>query len=187
MNLYRHFRWEPTKKPNERGGALWIPTLLQGAGRHDISETGVLYGTEDPISSIAEVLQNFRNLKDKISQRYFEHPDGTVHAIVKIHLEGNVKIIDCCRAKNLIDLNIEPAYIATHDRELTQSVSRKLYEKGYDGFKWWSALESKWVNVTLFGSRVSGKVKIIDGPTVLNIDMPEVISAAEWMGIKLIK
>ena len=55
---------------------------------------------------------------------------------------------------------------------------------GVDGFKWYSAIETKWTNLTLFTSRIENKVSVKkEDIQKLNIDLIEVQEACMFLGI----
>lgn len=166
----------------EKGGTLYVPREYQGEGRHDLTDEGILYASVEPISAVCESIKRFRNLK--IDNNDFIRPDGQKMALVKIALD-NINLIDLRDAKVLVKMNFTPADIATSDRKSTQNVSSRVYTKNADGFLWWSTLEAKWSNATLFFSRVSTKLQVMEEPVGLHVKNNLVMDAARWLNISL--
>ncbi len=181
--FYRVFLYQSTQKnPREKGGALFLPREYQGGGRHDISEDGILYASVEPVAAVCENLKRFRNLE--IDDRDLARPDGLRMALVKLGLDTR-RLIDLRAAQTLVKLKLAPAEIATSERRTTQKISRTIYEYGADGFFWWSTLEAKWSNVSLFYSRVSKRLKVLEPPVVLDVENRVVVDAARHLNIRL--
>ncbi len=183
MEIYRVFDWDGiTVNKRIIGGPLYIPGHRQGKGRHDIPDSdGVFYCSLVKISAIAEALHPFINLT--IKNKVFHLESGLTQSLVKISID-NLGLIDLTDAKELLRLSISPQDVATLDRRITQEISRKIFKMGVDGFKWYSAIESKWTNLTLFASRIEDKVSVKkEDIQKLNIDLIEVQEACMFLGI----
>ncbi len=185
MLIYRVFSWNSKiKKETADGGALYIPRDKQGEGRHDIPEyAGVMYCSGEVISAISETIQDFRG--KTITNRDFELANEKIKALAALELADDAKIIDLRNAKNLMKYKINPVEVATHERETTKKVSERMYQEEAGGFIWWSAIESKWANLTLFGDRIKNKLKVKGPIKPLNTAMPEVVTAAGYLNINL--
>jgi RES domain-containing protein len=180
MICYRSF-WLSKEGGNN---PLEVFSEYQRKGRHDIPDRStVLYVSLDMASAIAEQLQDFRNKEEVLPGIIFGDTNDVCLALAKIEFKGE-RVVDLTDPNNLTKFNLSPADIATHDREKTQKVSRTIYDSGYDGFLWWSALEAKWTNGTFFAARIRNKVKILNTIN-LNIKIPEVQEAVEFLKINI--
>lgn len=182
MDLYRVFPWDgDNQRKFVLGGPYYVPRLLQGRGRHDIKEDGIIYASLDPVAAVAEDIQRFRNLQ--IDNDDFEMPKGLVKALVHFKLSGKPALYDLTDPHQLVTLQLKPATVATHDREKTQQLSKTLYSKKADGFIWWSTLEASWSNITLFESRVTSRLKIQSKIIPLKTSLTYVQEAAKKIGV----
>ncbi len=186
MIVYRVFYWDKGLKDSKAyGGPLHVPKVHQGGGRHDLNEDGVLYCALEPLSAIAEAIQPFRNreLKDIDLER--KDIAGMRKALVKIKADDKLKIADLRDARQLLKLGITPVEVSTHDRVISTKVSKYLYDKKYDGFLWWSSLESKWTNVTFYESGAAKRLKVQGEIQPLSINLAELKEAADYIGVLL--
>jgi hypothetical protein len=78
---------------------------------------------------------------------------------------------------------LRPSQVATRDRTATQRIARTLFATHPEahGLRWWSTLESSWINVTLF-DRAIPRV-FVDSTVPLTPDLPAVMDAAELLGL----
>lgn len=183
MEIYRVFDWDEKKINNKNlGSPLYIPRERQGNGRHDIPDNdGVFYGSLNEISAISEALHPYINLK--ITDKIFHFKNGLVQSIARISLV-NAKLIDLTKAKDLLKLNISPQDVATLDRRTTRKISYNIYNLGVDGFKWYSALETQWTNLTLYESRIKNKLKLKrENIKPLSLNLAEVQQACKHLGV----
>jgi RES domain len=180
--LYRAFPSLPGAGPTDEGGPLFVPRLDQGRGRHDNPDAyGALYLSRVPASPVAEVL------RDYLARRIPPSPllrEGSPIALVTV-AEDDLDLIDLDDPRVLSALDLRPSGIATHDRETTQPLARRLYDEGASGLEWWSTIEASWINVTLFADRAVGRLSVVDEPESLTIDHPVVEAAAEAVGVVL--
>lgn len=190
ISIYRCFTHDINVTNNyNRGGPLFIPRIRQGSGRHDIPALdGVLYGSLNKVSSIAEYLRGFMNNKVSLTElkEFFELKDDNFKSVAKLNITKEVKILDLTEPDNLVKLNIKPSDMATHTRQITQDISAKIFTQGYDGFLWWSVLESRWTNVTLYELRIKDKIEI-GNIEKLSIEVRELQSALELLNITILK
>lgn len=77
---------------------------------------------------------------------------GLPLALATLSLPDDARLVDLDEPRTLIASELRPSLVATRDRTLTRSQAASLYESHPDalGLRWWSALESLWLNVTLF-------------------------------------
>lgn len=179
MKLYRVFNYNHIIKNSPLG----IDKNKQLDGRHDIPDLdAVVYVSLSRTSAIAESIQMFRNTT--ITNEDLEINENTFRAIAELESNNNLKLLDFNDLDILQKLGIKPNAVATHDREMTKEISEKVYDSGNDGFLWWSSIESKWINATLFRSKIKNKISInnIRRLDTANISL---IEAAGFLKIKL--
>ena len=150
MILFRCFAWDRNAAPSARGGALWFPRPLQGEGRHDGPERyGCLYLSEEPVAAVAEQLAPLAGAR-------LEEVDlvraGLPLALAALTLAEDARVIDLDEPLVLVGEGLRPSRVATLDRGRSQADAALLHERHPDaaGLRWWSALEPRWANVTLF-------------------------------------
>jgi hypothetical protein len=183
--LFRLFPWIQGAPITEIGGALYVPHLDQGAGRHDNPDAfGALYVSRLPVSPVAERLRNLlgRSVTDQDLVR-----EGARLSLVAIDDRALERLIDLDDPRNLLTRGLRPSRVATRNREDTQPIALALYREGVDGFEWWSTIEASWINVTLFEDRVTDRLTLAGEPEPLTLDHPAVREAAEAVGVLLSK
>jgi hypothetical protein len=180
--LYRLFPSLPGAGPTDPGGALFVPRSDQGGGRHDNPDAyGALYLSRVPTSSVAELLIVLR------TQLVLPHhltAEGSPYAIASIE-ESSLELVDLDDPRNLASRSLRPSGVATRVRRSTQRLAMGLHEEGVDGFEWWSTIEASWINVTLFGDQVTGRLSVIGEPEPLTVNSPLVREAADAVGVIL--
>jgi hypothetical protein len=180
--LYRVFAWERRAGERVAGGPLFNPRAHQGAGRHDNPEFyGAIYCSGLEVSAIAEWLAPFRGRS--VSDVDFRRTDAREIAVVALddtELDG---VLDLDDPSVLASRSLRPSVVATHDRPITQEIARRLYNEGVPGIGWWSTLESRWPNVTLFAERALSSLSVAEGPRVLTTGDPAVLAAARAIGV----
>jgi len=184
MRIWRCFSWDGRSKSGHGfGSPLYVPVNLQGVGRFDIVKSdGVFYASLDKESAIAEYLKVFRGLA--ISHENLQASHGLVKALAAYEVNP-VNIADLRDPKVLDKTHIQPARIMSRDREVTQQIAQGIYDKGYDGLFYWSALQSEWSNVALFISKVKSKLKIATVER-LKITSDELLAAAGRVDVQII-
>lgn len=151
MRLWRVAPLDPDAKPRDPGGALWFPRPFQGAGRHDNPELyGCMYVTEEPVAAVAEALAPFRGAGD-LTSAMLERA-GRRLMLAPIDAPDDAVLIDLDEPRVLRAERLRPSVVATRRRSTTQKHAARLFERHEDaaGVRWWSTLESSWINVTLF-------------------------------------
>jgi hypothetical protein len=178
--LWRVLPWDPTAGPYDRGGPLYIPRGFQGAGRHDNpGRYGCLYATVDAVSGVAEILAQFRG--EPLVEGMLDI-DRTRLAAAPLELPDDSELIDLDEPRVLQRERLRPSSVATRERTATQAYAERLFDShpGAAGMRWWSTLESSWINVTLF-DRASALSS--GAPEPLALDHPAVVEAAEFLGL----
>lgn len=181
MDFFRVFPWDGVSTGAERFGPLHVARALQGSSRHGCPERyGVLYCAREPISAVAERIQGSRGHALATPDLSLE---GMKLALVQLRLRKSETIIDLDAPANLADRGLRPSRVATSNRSATQAVAIQLFEEGASGFLWWSALEAAWINASLFVGRVASVLGVVDRPRFLTLENPELLQAADRLGI----
>ena len=182
MILYRVFPRERRAGEAEPGGPLWWPKGLQGGGRHDNPDLyACIYASEAPVSPIAERLAPFRGTGDLQPEMLLS--SGRPLALATLSLQDEAELVDLDDPRSLVREQLRPSEVATRERPITQAQAVRLYERHPDasGLRWWSSLESRWINVTLF-DRSTTALAVEDVKT-LDLDDEAVQDAAEFLGL----
>jgi hypothetical protein len=149
--LHRVFPRDPRAAPGEPGGSLFWPRGLQGYGRHDNPELyACFYASEARVSPVAEALAPFRGSGEVVPGML--ERGGRPLALAALELPDEVPLVDLDEPSMLAAEELRPSQVATRRRSLTQGQAARLFEKHerVAGLRWWSSLESLWINVTLF-------------------------------------
>lgn len=170
-------------RSDEEGGALFVPRLLQGRGRHDNpSDYGALYLSRTPESPVAEILRDLR--RREVADR--DLGAGAVRfALAPIDDSAVTELVDLDDPLALSPRKLRPSQVATGNRRMTRRMALSLYREGVNGFEWWSTIEASWVNVTLFADRSLGALRLAGEPEPLSVTHPAVRAAAEAVGVLL--
>lgn len=182
MILHRCLAWNARARPDRPDGALWFPRPFQSDGRHDNPDLyGCLYLAAEPLSCVVEQLARFRGqrLVPALLVRR-----GLPLALAELELADEAELVDLDEPAVLRRERLRPSLVATRRRELTQPQARALHERHEHaaGIRWWSTLESTWTNVTLFDR--AGPLLRLAGARVLSVDDPDVVAAAEFLGLR---
>jgi hypothetical protein len=149
--LHRVFPRDPRAAPREPGGSLFWPRGLQGHGRHDNPELyACIYASETRLSPVAEALAPFRGAGE-LDREMLER-GGRPLALATLELPDELPLVDLDDPPTLGAEGLRPSQVATRRRSLTQAQAAALFDKHERaaGLRWWSSLESLWINVTLF-------------------------------------
>jgi hypothetical protein len=143
----------------------------------------VIYASLSAVSAVAEAIKSFRGRI--LQDGFFARPDGMRVALSAYRLDEGLKWVDFNAPENLVKWGLTPASMATFHRPATQAIARRLYDGGLAGFQWWSTLESRWVNMTLFEDRVKKHLRPEGPPAPLGAGLPEVREAARMLSVGL--
>lgn len=182
MRLWRALPLDRKAKPEEAGGALWFPRLQQGGGRHDNPDLyGCLYVAEQAVSAVAELLAPFRGTGRLLPSMLVRY--GTPLSLAALDLDEGITVVDLDDPSTLIATDLRPSLVATRKRELTQRQAAEIYESHPNalGLRWWSTLESSWINWTLFDR--AGESLALAETQELTVDHPVVLEAADLLGL----
>jgi RES domain len=180
VRLWRVLPLDPDAKPREPGGALWFPRPFQGAGRHDNPELyGCLYVCEEPVAAVAEALAPFRGSGD-LTPAMLER--GRPLALAPVDVPDEAALVDLDEPRVLRAERLRPSVVATRHRTVTQEYAARLFNRheGAAGLRWWSTLESSWINVTLFDRAKRLRAAPAER---LTADHPAVLEAADLLGL----
>ena len=182
MILRRCLAWDPDAAPDAPGSPLWFPRMLQGDGRHDSPERyGCLYASEEPLSAVVEELARFggTSLAPADLRR-----GGLPLALAELGLADSAVLLDLDSPRILARTGLRPSLVATGERARTRAAAEAIHERlEVAGFRWWSAHESQWTNVTLF-DRARGLLSV-ESVSVLRPDDELVGAAAAFLGLRV--
>ncbi len=182
MRLWRALPLDRKARADEVGGPLWFPRLQQGGGRHDNPDLyGCLYVTEEPVSAVAELLAPFRGTGRLLPSMLVRY--GKPLALAALDLEDGATVVDLDDPSTLIATGLRPSRVATRRRPVTQRQAAEVYESHPEAvaIRWWSTLESSWINWTLF-DRAEGALEVGE-VAELTVEHPVVAEAADLMGL----
>jgi hypothetical protein len=182
VRLWRALPLDPKAKAREAEGALWFQRLQQGGGRHDNPDLyGCLYVAEEAVSCVAELLAPFRGTGRLLPSMLLRY--GKPLALASLELEDGVTVVDLDDPSTLIATGLRPSQVATRRRTATQRQAADVYEShpGAVAIRWWSTLESSWINWTLF-DRAEGALEVAQ-VVDLSVEHPTVAEAAESLGL----
>jgi hypothetical protein len=183
--LHRCFPWDESAAAAAPGGALWFPRPLQGEGRHDAPERyGCLYVSEEPVAAVAEWLAPLAGTAlAGADLRRSRLP----LALAALRLEESASLIDLDEPLVLAAAGLRPSLVATGDRARSQADAEALWERHAPaaGLRWWSALDARWANVTLF-DRARGLLSL-ERLAPLSLSDTAVGEAAVRLGLRVIE
>ena len=194
--FWRVFPWDATAPP----GAPYTPEFVlpagvQIGGRFDLGTSPTLYlALEDPAHALAEVLQSLRGRREIRAGHLRRRPRGRPGiflplAVVEAWVGASVydALPDLGEPRNLVRLGIRPDDLSSRERAVTQRISRKLYDEGLPGFRWWSAFSGDWHVALLFQDRVDPAAIQYGTPDPLHLAHPVVLAAARELKMAVAK
>ncbi|HLI59377.1 MAG TPA: RES domain-containing protein [Solirubrobacteraceae bacterium] len=182
MRLWRVLPWDPSASVGAPGHALWVPRELQGAARHDAPERyGCLYLAEAAESAVAEMLAPFRGTGDLRSELLVR--SGRRLALAELELDREAALVDLDDPVVLAAEALRPSIVATARRPATQACAVRQFERHPEaaGLRWWSTLEARWINVTLFDRAL--RALTLHRVRPLRVDDAPVVAAAAFLGL----
>ena len=182
MRLWRTVPLDRRAAAREPGGALWFPREQQGFGRHDNPDLyGCLYVAEEAVSAVAEPLAAFRGT-GALSASMLTHL-GRPLALAELELPDDAVVVNLDDPTVLASVGLRPSRVATRARTVTQGIAADLYRADADavGLRWWSTIESSWINWTLF-DRAVGALTLTQ-VAELRLDDAVVRDAAGLLGL----
>jgi RES domain-containing protein len=182
VKLWRTLPFDRRAAAGEPGGPLWFPREQQGHGRHDNPDLyGCLYVSEDAVSAVAEPLAAFRGT-GPLAASMLVHL-GRPLALAELELPDDAIAVDLDDPAALVAARLRPSLVATRSRTATQEIAASLFRANDDavGLRWWSTLESSWINWTLFDRSVDAFT--LTEVAELRIDDSVVRDAAAALGL----
>ena len=182
MRLWRTVPLDRRAGPDEPGGALWFPREQQGYGRHDNPDLyGCLYVSEDAASAVAEALAAFRGT-GALTASMLIHL-GRPLALAELELPDHPVVVDLDDPKVLTSAALRPSRVATRARPITQGIAADIHRADDEAvaLRWWSTIESTWINWTLF-DRAAEALVLVEAAE-LRIDDAVVRDAAALLGL----
>jgi hypothetical protein len=182
--LFRCFAWDARAGDREPDGAMWVPRIYQGEGRHDNPDVyGCLYLSASALSPVVEQFARFRGqrLTPSLLRRR-----GLPLAVAELELDAAAELLDLDDPATLRRERLKPSVIATRRRNVTQPQALALHQRHPQaaGFKWWSTYESGWINVTLFDRGSSSLT--VRSVRALTLGDPIVVEAADLFGLRTV-
>jgi hypothetical protein len=190
MPFWRVFPWDPHAPDGAPFSVGYPPPAgTQTGGRFDLGDPPVLYLAQDPVHALAELLQGFRGtpllpenlVRAAPNEPGIYHPLSLVEARLPEHTQA--RLPDLADPAVLVELGIRPDHLASHDRAVTQAISRRVHAAParYPGFRWWSALTGEWHVTVLFMDRPDARSIEYTSPVPLDIRHPAVQAAARFL------
>jgi hypothetical protein len=182
--LFRCFAWDVQAGERKPDGALWVPRIYQGDGRHDNPDVyGCLYLSTSVLSPVIEQFARFRGqrLTPSLLRRR-----GLPLALAELDLDTGAELLDLDDPAVLRRERLKPSLVATRHRNVTQPQALALHQRHPQaaGLKWWSAFEASWINVTLF-DRASSSLTV-RSVRALTLADPVVVEAADVFGLRTV-
>lgn len=118
-------------------------------------------------------------------KRELKRHGNWILARASFELSDQVTLVDLDDPSQLEARQWRPSVAATADRRRTQNLAAQLYGEHATGFRWWSTLESLWINCTLFRERTGSNLRLAGEPSALCLEDPHFIAAAERIGVRL--
>jgi hypothetical protein len=186
--FWRVFPWDSSAQP----GAPYTPEFVlpagtQTGGRFDLGTTPTLYlALEDPSHALAEVLQSLRGKRQIRTGHLLRKSRGqpTISyplALVETWVTSNIfdALPDLGDPHNLVRFAIRPDELSSHERIVTQRISREMHDRQtIPGFRWWSAFGGDWHVAVLYLDRLDASSLHYGVPDPLHLAHPVVHKAA---------
>jgi hypothetical protein len=130
---------------------------------------------------VAEALAPFRGSGDLSAEMLVR--GGHTLALAGLELPDDAELIDLDEPRVLRRERLRPSGVATRTRTTTQEYAERLFDAHPDalGLRWWSTLESSWINVTLFDR--AARAVVSHDPERLTVKHSAVAEAAELLGL----
>ncbi len=172
--FYRCTWFDPAARPGQPGHPSYVYPR-QGRGRIDDPEHEylVLYVGTDPAGCVAEVFGDFAVWTPALLDPPPAMPSA-VRALVEYDIDASLCDLD--DPSRLVDLDLRPSQVVTHDRDATQRWARRVYDRGtFDGISWWSRRDPRWTSCGIWDYAGA----CVEDVTVLtDLDEPAVAEAA---------
>lgn len=170
MTLYRVFPFDPSARPTDPGGALFVPARDDGriANPDLYSE---LYLSTAPAGAVSEAFGRFDVWDASMLSRYRHH-----FALAEFELDDSANICELDNAGRLLSYNLAPSDVVARDRVVTQAWAARIYAtKKWIGISWWSRYDASWQSMGLWQRR---GLHLQNAPEVLTLQHPALLEAA---------
>lgn len=146
MPCWRVFPWNAGAADGAPFSARYVPPAgTQTGGRFDLGVPALLYLAQSPAHALAELLQAHRGktITPEHLIRSDPHEPGSYHplSLVRAALPAEIeaRLPDFTDPAVLLALDLRPDQLASHDREVTRAISRRIHADAarYPGFRWW--------------------------------------------------
>jgi hypothetical protein len=147
--LYRVLPFLANARPDEPGGALYVPR--QGGGRLDNPELySVLYLSDAASGAIAEAFGRFPEWTPAVLAGSPSLP-GSTRAIARYRLADEAPLCDLDDPEQLKRLRLRPSEVVSRDYSRTRAWAGRIYEqRQWIGARWWSYYDPRWASVGLW-------------------------------------
>lgn len=180
--LYRVLPFLANARPDESGGALYVPR--QGGGRLDNPELySVLYLSDAASGAIAEAFGRFPEWTPAVLAVSPSLP-GIARAIASYRLSDEAPLCDLDDPEQLKRLRLRPSEVVSRDYGRTRAWARRIYERRqWIGVRWWSYYDPRWASVGLWDI---GRLKVEDVRS-LRLDDPALVEASRTIARRIIE
>lgn len=141
--VYRVFPHVPDRRPDEPGGARFVPPT-QGAGRLDNPDHyRVTYVALRPEAAVGEAFGHFVTWSRELLAGRPSLP-GSSTALAAFDVSE--ALLDLDDANALVERDLRPSRVVTRDRSVTQRWALAVWqEQRWCGVRWWSYWNPEWV------------------------------------------
>jgi hypothetical protein len=108
------------------------------------------------VGATAELLARFRGVRE-LEPRHLRR-FGRPLALATLRLPDGTGLVDLDDPQELQRRGLRPSQVATRTRAVTQRQAAAIFAGPGEpaGVRWWSTLESSWIDVTLFDRALAG-------------------------------
>ncbi len=151
-DLYRVFPHVQGARPDEPGGALYVPA--QGAGRLDNPQSySVFYAGDSPAGAVAEAFGRFPEWTPRVFAGNPNLP-GSIRAVAHLRLDEGEPVCDLDDAAMLLDVSLRPSEVVSRDYSRTRRWAQSIFDrKTWVGVRWWSFYDSRWASFGIWDVR----------------------------------
>lgn len=148
-DLFRVLPFLPKARPDQPGGALYIPP--QSGGRLDNPDLfSILYLSDSAAGAVAEAFGRFPEWTPALLEGRPSLP-GSVRALARYRLPENVRVCNLDDPGQLVALALHPSEVVSRDYGRTRAWARRIYEQGgWAGVNWWSYYDPRWASTGLW-------------------------------------
>jgi hypothetical protein len=136
------------------------------------------------VGAVAEQLARFRGIR-QLEERHLTR-FGRRLALATFALAEDAGLVDLDDPRVLQRRRLRPSEVATRERAVTQRHAAEAFALAEEpaGLRWWSTLESSWINVTLFAQATRSLPLEVAQVRALELDDLHVRAAADFLGFR---